>query len=175
VARHGAPALGAPKHSARELPEPPVLLRRATPELHVAVAPVASALAPENLPVVAAGPRHPVGPFRVEPGGDLRGGRSAYPLVVGTIRAALAPEREIGGGATLEEQSAELTPIGQFAARCYLYCRWFISCTLTAPDTRPEFSGWPACSCSWGSSPNREASSSTSLVGRRTEALWERS
>ncbi len=27
----------------------------------------------------------------------LRGGRSAYPLVVGTIRAALAPEREAGG------------------------------------------------------------------------------
>jgi DNA mismatch repair protein MutL len=50
----------------------------------------------------------------------LRGGRSAYPLVVGTIRAALAPEREIGGGATLEEQSAELTPIGQFAGRCVI-------------------------------------------------------
>ncbi|MDP8946964.1 MAG: hypothetical protein M3N09_02515 [Actinomycetota bacterium] len=28
----------------------------------------------------------------------LRGGRSAYPLVVGTIRAALAPERDGGGG-----------------------------------------------------------------------------
>src|SRR5215216_5565675 len=48
----------------------------------------------------------------------LRGGRSAYPLVVGTIRAALAPEREIGGGTAPEEQVAELTPIGQFAGRC---------------------------------------------------------
>src|SRR5215212_10151732 len=48
----------------------------------------------------------------------LRGGRSAYPLVVGTIRAALAPEREIAGGTAPEEQVAELTPIGQFAGRC---------------------------------------------------------
>ncbi len=47
----------------------------------------------------------------------LRGGRSAYPLVVGTIRAALAPER-YEGGATPEVESAELTPIGQFAGRC---------------------------------------------------------
>jgi DNA mismatch repair protein MutL len=29
----------------------------------------------------------------------LRGGRSAYPLVVGTIRAAVAPEKEAVGGA----------------------------------------------------------------------------
>jgi len=50
----------------------------------------------------------------------LRGGRSAYPLVVGTIRAALAPEREIGGGAAQEEHFAELTPIGQFAGRCVI-------------------------------------------------------
>jgi DNA mismatch repair protein MutL len=48
----------------------------------------------------------------------LRGGRSAYPLVVGTIRAALAPEREGGGGTPPEGQLAELTPIGQFAGRC---------------------------------------------------------
>ncbi|MDQ3913135.1 MAG: hypothetical protein M3305_15465 [Actinomycetota bacterium] len=47
----------------------------------------------------------------------LRGGRSAYPLVVGTIRAALAGEREVGG-APPEETSHELTPIGQFAGRC---------------------------------------------------------
>jgi DNA mismatch repair protein MutL len=50
----------------------------------------------------------------------LRGGRSAYPLVVGTIRAALAPERDGGGGASPEEQDAELTPIGQFAGRCII-------------------------------------------------------
>ena len=45
---------------------------------------------------------------------------SAYPLVVGTIRAALAPEREIGGGTAPEEQVAELTPVGQFAGRCVI-------------------------------------------------------
>jgi DNA mismatch repair protein MutL len=48
----------------------------------------------------------------------LRGGRSAYPLVVGTIRAALAPERETSGGAAPEEGGHELTLIGQFAGRC---------------------------------------------------------
>lgn len=47
----------------------------------------------------------------------LRGGRSAYPLVVGTIRAALAPER-YDGGAMPEEAGVELVPIGQFAGRC---------------------------------------------------------
>jgi DNA mismatch repair protein MutL len=47
----------------------------------------------------------------------LRGGRSAYPLVVGTIRSALAQEREMGGGAPPEEGSDELTHIGQFAGR----------------------------------------------------------
>jgi DNA mismatch repair protein MutL len=35
----------------------------------------------------------------------LRGGRSAYPLVVGTIRSALTQEREMGGGAPPEEGS----------------------------------------------------------------------
>jgi DNA mismatch repair protein MutL len=50
----------------------------------------------------------------------LRGGRSAYPLVVGTIRAALAPERDGGGVASPEELDAELTPIGQFAGRCII-------------------------------------------------------
>ncbi len=50
----------------------------------------------------------------------LRGGRSAYPLVVGTIRAALAPERDGGGGATPEGEITELTPIGQFAGRCII-------------------------------------------------------
>jgi DNA mismatch repair protein MutL len=39
--------------------------------------------------------------------------------VVGTIRAALAPEREVGAGALAQEEGAtELTPIGQFAGRC---------------------------------------------------------
>jgi DNA mismatch repair protein MutL len=45
----------------------------------------------------------------------LRGGRSAYPLVVGTIRAALAPERDGGGLASPEGELGELAPIGQFA------------------------------------------------------------
>ena len=48
----------------------------------------------------------------------LRGGRSAYPLVVGAIRATLAPEKEPGGGAPEEEPGTELVPIGQFAGRC---------------------------------------------------------
>jgi DNA mismatch repair protein MutL len=48
----------------------------------------------------------------------LRGGRSAYPLVVGTIRAALARERAVGGVPPPEEGGRELTPIGQFAGRC---------------------------------------------------------
>jgi DNA mismatch repair protein MutL len=48
----------------------------------------------------------------------LRGGRSAYPLVVGAIRAAVAPERELGGGAEAEEPGMDLVPIGQFAGRC---------------------------------------------------------
>ena len=50
----------------------------------------------------------------------LRGGRSAYPLVVGTIRSALAQERELGGGAPHEEGSDGLTLIGQFAGRCII-------------------------------------------------------
>ncbi|MDQ4126499.1 MAG: DNA mismatch repair endonuclease MutL [Actinomycetota bacterium] len=51
----------------------------------------------------------------------LRGGRSAYPLVVGTIRAALAPERDGGGGDREEGLGVvELLPIGQFAGRCIL-------------------------------------------------------
>jgi DNA mismatch repair protein MutL len=50
----------------------------------------------------------------------LRGGRSAYPLVVGTIRAALAQERAVDGGAPPEEGGRELTLIGQFAGRCII-------------------------------------------------------
>jgi DNA mismatch repair protein MutL len=50
----------------------------------------------------------------------LRGGRSAYPLVVGTIRSALAQEREMGGSAPPEEGSDGLTLIGQFAGRCII-------------------------------------------------------
>jgi DNA mismatch repair protein MutL len=48
----------------------------------------------------------------------LRGGHSAYPLVVGTIRSALAQERTVGGTAPPEEAGQELTLIGQFAGRC---------------------------------------------------------
>jgi DNA mismatch repair protein MutL len=50
----------------------------------------------------------------------LRGGRSAYPLIVGTIRAALSPDRGPGPGAPEEENGAELVPIGQFAGRCII-------------------------------------------------------
>ena len=50
----------------------------------------------------------------------LRGGRSAYPLVVGTIRAALSPDRGLGAGVPTEEAGTELIPIGQFAGRCII-------------------------------------------------------
>jgi DNA mismatch repair protein MutL len=50
----------------------------------------------------------------------LRGGRSAYPLVVGTIRSALAKEREMDGGSPPEEGGDGLTLIGQFAGRCII-------------------------------------------------------
>nr|MBA3790787.1 DNA mismatch repair endonuclease MutL [Rubrobacter sp.] len=50
----------------------------------------------------------------------LRGGRSAYPLVVGTIRAALAPDRDGTGALTEEMDPADLSPIGQFAGRCII-------------------------------------------------------
>jgi DNA mismatch repair protein MutL len=48
----------------------------------------------------------------------LRGGRSAYPLVVGSIRAALAAEREGAGETPPEKRGSELVLIGQFAGRC---------------------------------------------------------
>jgi DNA mismatch repair protein MutL len=48
----------------------------------------------------------------------LRGGRSAYPLVVGTIRAALAQERTVGSTEPPQKGGHELTLIGQFAGRC---------------------------------------------------------
>lgn len=50
----------------------------------------------------------------------LRGGRSAYPLVVGAIRSPLALEKEEGGPAPSAEVNHELKPIGQFAGRCIL-------------------------------------------------------
>ncbi|MDQ3363715.1 MAG: DNA mismatch repair endonuclease MutL, partial [Actinomycetota bacterium] len=50
----------------------------------------------------------------------LRGGRSAYPLVVGTIRAALSPDRGPGIGVPEEGEGTELIPIGQFAGRCII-------------------------------------------------------
>lgn len=76
--------------------------------------------------------RHPAAFLRLEPGAGevdvnvhpaksavrLRGGRSAYPLVVGAIRSALSLEREEGGVAPRDEQSPELRLIGQFAGRC---------------------------------------------------------
>jgi hypothetical protein len=39
---------------------------------------------------------------------------------VGTIRSALAQEREMGGSAPPEEGSDGLTLIGQFAGRCIM-------------------------------------------------------
>jgi DNA mismatch repair protein MutL len=50
----------------------------------------------------------------------LRGGRSAYPLVVGTIREVLSHEQEPGSGAAPETGDEGLTLIGQFAGRCIL-------------------------------------------------------
>ena len=50
----------------------------------------------------------------------LRGGRSAYPLVVGTIRGALARDQEPPGGQTPDDKEEELKLIGQFAGRCIL-------------------------------------------------------
>ncbi|MEW6635565.1 MAG: DNA mismatch repair endonuclease MutL [Actinomycetota bacterium] len=48
----------------------------------------------------------------------LRGGRSAYPLVVGAIRAALSPERERIAGVASQDGDRRLSVIGQFAGRC---------------------------------------------------------
>jgi len=50
----------------------------------------------------------------------LRGGRSAYPLVVGAIRAAISPDRGPGPGVPDEEGGMDLVPIGQFAGRCII-------------------------------------------------------
>jgi DNA mismatch repair protein MutL len=49
-----------------------------------------------------------------------KGGRSAYPLVVGTIRAALSPDRGPGIGVPEEGEGTELIPIGQFDGRCII-------------------------------------------------------
>jgi DNA mismatch repair protein MutL len=49
----------------------------------------------------------------------LRGGRSAYPLVVGAIRTALSLEKE-GKGAPTAGPDAGLRLVGQFAGRCIL-------------------------------------------------------
>ena len=50
----------------------------------------------------------------------LRGGRSAYPLVVGAIRGALALGREEGSALPATEGKTELRIIGQFVGRCIL-------------------------------------------------------
>ncbi len=50
----------------------------------------------------------------------LRGGRSAYPLVVGAIRTALSREKEEGMGALAAGPDAGLRLVGQFAGRCIL-------------------------------------------------------
>ncbi|MGB3681271.1 MAG: DNA mismatch repair endonuclease MutL [Rubrobacteraceae bacterium] len=50
----------------------------------------------------------------------LRGGRSAYPLVVGAIRSALSGEQGPGVGPAEEEVRTDLELIGQFAGRCIL-------------------------------------------------------
>jgi DNA mismatch repair protein MutL len=47
----------------------------------------------------------------------LRGGRSAYPLVVGAIRNALSMEKGSGGGSEAEVASGSLSLVGQFAGR----------------------------------------------------------
>ncbi|MGH3086009.1 MAG: DNA mismatch repair endonuclease MutL [Rubrobacteraceae bacterium] len=47
----------------------------------------------------------------------LRGGRTAYPLVVGAIRNALSMGKDSGSGAGEEARVAELSLIGQFAGR----------------------------------------------------------
>ena len=49
----------------------------------------------------------------------LRGGRSAYPLVVGAIRTALSLEKE-GMGAPAAGPDAGLRLVGQFDGRCIL-------------------------------------------------------
>lgn len=50
----------------------------------------------------------------------LRGGRSAYPLVVGAIRSALSTGKEEGKGARPETPDGGLRLLGQFAGRCIL-------------------------------------------------------
>ncbi|QYJ16519.1 DNA mismatch repair protein MutL [Rubrobacter xylanophilus DSM 9941] len=48
----------------------------------------------------------------------LRGGRSAYPLVVGAVRAALELGGRRGGGSSPGQGGGGLSLIGQFAGRC---------------------------------------------------------
>lgn len=50
----------------------------------------------------------------------LRGGRSAYPLVVGAVRSVLALEEGKGAAAQEEEGGEEISPVGQFAGRVIL-------------------------------------------------------
>lgn len=50
----------------------------------------------------------------------LRGGRSAYPLVVGAVRSVLSLEKERHLASEEDEPEPDLTPIGQFAGRVIL-------------------------------------------------------
>lgn len=50
----------------------------------------------------------------------LRGGRSAYPLVVRAVRSALSLEKERHLASEEDEAEPDLTPIGQFAGRVIL-------------------------------------------------------
>jgi DNA mismatch repair protein MutL len=80
----------------------------------------------------------------------LRGGRSAYPLVVGTIRSALAQERGSGGEAPPEEAGRELTLVGQFAGRCIIMISVSPrSCSSSSATSGPQSSrcGWPRSQC----------------------------
>ena len=76
----------------------------------------------------------------------LRGGRSAYPLVVGTIRAALAPEREKAGGPTEEGRETELSPRSASSPAVAYSPRWGMSSsslTSTGPTSASSTNGSP--------------------------------
>ncbi len=121
-------------------PHPGELPDAALPALHVAVNgrvverdSFAPAVAKAYADLLPKG-RHPAAFLRLELGpGEvdvnvhpaksavrLRGGRSAYPLVVGAIRTALSLGKEEGMGAPAAVPDAGLRLVGQFAGRCIL-------------------------------------------------------